>query len=743
MNPRKTYTSLLVLLVTLFAGCSGGRTTAVVTQRPDQNDLPEAPPAEATPVAIMSDAAARPGRFDTGKMWTFENPPIDYFEETYGFRPDSQWFARARMGSLRLPNCSASFVSRSGLILTNHHCARESVSDVTREGENLLEEGFFARTLGDERKAEEMYAEQLIDFTDVTAEVYAVPEGIEDVAEGRRLRAEQIEQRLDREAKARDSTLSVQVVQLYHGGRYSAYTFRKYDDVRLVFAPHLEVGAFGGDPDNFTYPRYSLDFSFFRAYDKEGNPLAPAHYFPWSRTGTKEGDAVFVVGNPGSTSRLITVSQLEFERDYSLPQGIDVLRSRLKIMEDYIAANPDSARAYDLKNVQHQISNQLKKNEGELAGLRDPVIIARRQAAESELQRRIAAVDTLEEKYGDAIMRISEVQRSKEASASQAGAFAYFASPITDSHVLVRAIYGYFLAIISQRGAPADRIKEIRDEATGLDDWPRAVEREMLAARLREMRTYLGPNDPTVSRILGGRSPEEAAESIISSTALIDSASYAAVLDKGYLSSGDPTVALAEAITPLYLQIQQQVSGLQDLEKDLNAQLALARFALFGSEIPPDATFSLRLADGVVSGYEYNGTRAAPYTTFFGMYDHYYSYGGEDTDWDLPDEWLSPPATFERSTPVSLVSTNDITGGNSGSPLLNRDLQVVGVVFDSNIDALVNTYIYLDERGRAIAVDARGILEVLDEMYDADRIVEELLNGRAVATEDEADEGIH
>ncbi|MEX0746502.1 MAG: S46 family peptidase, partial [Rhodothermales bacterium] len=222
--------NIYLLLILFVAGCAGGRTTAVVTERPD---VPEQPPVEEVPVVVATTETIEPGRFDTGKMWTFEHPPVDYIEETYGFRPDSQWFARARLGALRIPGCTASFASSSGLIVTNHHCARESVSDVTREGETLLEDGFYAPTLEEERKAEDMYAEQLIELRDVTSEVYDVPEGIENKAEARRQRADQIQERMDREAKARDSTLTVQVVELYHGGRYSAYTFRRYEDVRL------------------------------------------------------------------------------------------------------------------------------------------------------------------------------------------------------------------------------------------------------------------------------------------------------------------------------------------------------------------------------------------------------------------------------------------------------------------------------------------------------------------------------
>ncbi len=751
-SPRKRAAVLLLLLA--WAGCSGSSQVVSVVERPGPTEQ-----APVTDVFSVESPAARSlaapsrvevGRFDTGKMWTFEDPPVDYFEEAYGFRPDSAWFAQARLGALRLPNCSASFVSPNGLILTNHHCARESVTEVTREGEALLDEGFYADSLGAERKVEGLYAEQLVEIRDITDEVYgrvpfvdaALPESrrrpgraSRDMerrdlsAAGRNRRMERMEERMDAEAKARDSLLTVQVVELYYGGRYSAYTFRRYDDIRLVFAPELLIGAFGGDPDNFTYPRYSFDFSFFRAWDAEGEPLRTPNYFAWDKDGAQEGEAVFVVGNPGSTSRLATVGQLEFERDYMLPATLDALRDRMRILEEYIAEAEGSAREYDLRNDWLQISNQFKKHEGELAGLRDSLLIARRMTAERDLVSAIAAVDSLEEKYGHAISEIARLQRSREAMADQNRAFLFFGSPAFDSHVLVRAAYGYVISLMRQRGMPPDEIEEVLEDALGIENWPPELEKRMLAVRLREFLRYLGENDPTVNRLLQGQTPEKAADRIVSDTALGDSARYAVLLEEGFLGSGDPAEALARVVTPLFLSIQQQISGLESREEELGALLSLARFALYGAEIPPDATFSLRIADGVVADYPYNGTMAPSHTTLFGMYDHYYSYGGKDTDWDLPDRWLAPPDSLDRSTPVNLVTTNDITGGNSGSPLLDKNLRVVGVAFDSNIDALQNTYVYLDERGRAVSVDARGILEALEHMYGADRIVEELLQG--------------
>ena len=753
MNVCRKRSGAAILFLLVWAGCTGSSQIVSVVERPGTTEpvaiTTALPPGEeeASPVAVPVDVEI--GRFDTGKMWTFEDPPVDYFEEAYGFKPDSAWFAGPASGRSGSPNCSASFVSPHGLILTNHHCARESIADVTREGETLLDNGFYADSIGAERKVEDLYVDQLVAIEDVTEEVYGLVRYTEDEdtaprrrqgrggradsndrsAAARERRMERIEQRMNAQAQGKDSLLTVQVVELYHGGRYSAYTFRRYDDIRLVFAPELHIGAFGGDPDNFTYPRYSFDFSFFRAYDTEGKSLDTPHYFAWDKDGAQDGEAVFVVGNPGTTSRLETVGQLEFERDYMLPAALDALKDRMRILEEYIAGEEEPGREYELRNAWHQISNQFKKNEGELAGLRDSLLIARRMTAERKLVAEIAAVDSLQEEYGDVIDEIARLQRSKEAMADQNRAFLFFGAPAFDSHVLVRSAYGYIISLMRQRGMPPDEIEDVLEDALGIEDWPPELEKRMLAVRLHEFLRYLGENDPTVNRLLQGQTPEEAADRIVSGTALGDSAKFAVLLEEGFLGSGDPAEVMAQAVTPLFLSLQQQISGLDRREQELNAMLSLARFALYGAQIPPDATFSLRIADGVVTGYPYNGTTAPPYTTLFGMYDHYYSYGGEDTDWDLPERWLHPPDSLARSTAVNLVTTNDITGGNSGSPLLDKELRIVGVVFDSNIDALPNTYVYMDERGRAVSVDARGIVEVLEHIYGADRIVSELLSG--------------
>lgn len=746
MNRPYSFT-LLVFLVSFAAGCvatSGGE-VAVVTERPEPTvaePQPEPMPVAVADASPLDTVLAR--RFDSGKMWTFDNPPLDYFEQAYGFRPDEAWFEKARLGALRFSTyCSASFVSPRGLVMTNHHCGRESITDVSKPGEELLDNGFYAESLEQERKVKDLYVEQLLSIEDVTRRIETAGEkagGDDQKAAARREKAEAVEKELTDAAKSQDTTLYVQVVELYNGGKYSAYTFRRYNDVRLVQAPELGLGYFGGDPDNFTYPRYSLDMTFFRVYGPDGTPIQTDNYFAWSESGTEEGDAVFVVGNPGTTSRLSTVSALLFERDFNLPTELAALERRLAILAPYVKANPDEAEEYGLRNAYFSLANSQKANTGQLAGLRDPYLIARRRAAEKQTRQAIAADADLQAKYGTVYQDLEELQRSKEATAPRTAGFAFYGTQL-GSRVLTRALYGYYYDVLKRRGLPAEQLADIRKDAVDFEDWPEEVEKAFIAVRFEELQAALGTTDPTLRSLMEDRTPMQVAEALVENSALVDSSRFAELLDEGYLNSNDPSVEISQALVPLYFQFAEQQQNFQNREENLNAKLARARFELYGTSIPPDASFSLRLSDGVVKGYDYNGTKAPAYTTFFGLYNHYHAYRNTDEaeNWDLPERWLTPPESFDRSTPYNLVSTNDITGGNSGSPLLNSDLEVVGLVFDGNIESLPNQYLYTDETARTVSVDARGILEVLDDIYDADRLVLELTTGQMASSEAEAD----
>ena len=698
-------------------------------------------PASSTPLLFGVDLdTVRAGRFDQGKMWTFEDPPADYISEAYGFRPDDAWFERARLGALRIPNCSASFVSPHGLVMTNHHCARDFVSQASGDGETLLDDGFRAVDLSDERAVEDFEADQLIEIVDVTTEVNAALDVLPAAERGdaREALLEEIRERLLAERGGEDAGFEVEMISLYNGGRTSGYVFRRYTNAKLVMAPELQIGFFGGDPDNFTYPRYNLDFSFFRIYDDNGDPLESEHHFRFDDDGLEEGEPIFIVGNPGSTHRLQTVAELEYRRDIGDRQLLEAIRRRMLVLDAFIQANPEVAEERDLRNEYFGLSNSEKSFEGQLGGLEDPIILARRADNEADFQTAIEADPELQARYGDVIERMAAVQDRKRSAEAVTGAFAVFGNPYLDASTLIRGFFALQVIAMRQNGAPDEEVEEMLDNVRGVPQMPAELDAAIMADRFRDMADYLGEDHPAVSALLAGRSPRAAADAIVSGSMLSDSAQAVSALEGGQASPADGAVQAVIAFLPAFLELNQLFVEIGPVEAELAADLGRARFEVYGTAVPPDATFSLRIADGVVTGYEYNGTVAPVFTTFYGMYDRHYSHAGAD-DWALPARWVDPPASFDLGTPVNFVSTADIIGGNSGSPVLDRDLDVVGVVFDGNIESLPGDYIYLLQFNRSVTVDVRAILESLDEIYDMDRLVLELTTGELATTESAAD----
>jgi hypothetical protein len=678
------------------------------------------------------------GRFDFGRMWTFEYPPTDYFRATYGFEATPGWFERARLAALRIPGCSAAFVSPRGLVVTNHHCARGAIASASREGEDLLDEGFYARRVEDERPLDGVYADQLVHIEDVTAEIHeavdaASPRGR---SEARARAVDRVRARLE-EGRGGAGPVRVEVVALYDGGRYSAYVFRRFTDVRLVAAAELELGFFGGDPDNFTYPRYALDFAFYRVYGDDGLPYRPDHWFTWGE-GVEPGDAVFVIGNPGPTNRLNTVAQLEYQRDVFVPVRRHVFETRLQVLRNAVESATAPARRTALRNRAFSLSNSLKAYTGRLEALQDPVIMARKAAAERELAGALAAEPELELRFGPVLERLARVQEAKRELSAGEGAFYLLGHRAYGSRLLARAAEALQAQGLARAGAPHDTVEAAWRELAAVDDHPGTMEVDLLTLRLADLARYLGPDDPLVGELLGGRSPAVAALDLMETSVLARQESTAEAVARGGVPATDPGVALARALLPRVAAHQRAAAPLEEEEGELAAELGRARFAVYGTRVAPDATFSPRITDGVVRGYAYNGTEAPPYTTFFGLYDHHYSYPGS-VDWELPDRWLPVPDGLELSTPLNFVSTADTYGGNSGSPAVTEELALVGLNFDRNIEGLSRDFIYLPERGRNVMVDVRAIREALDVVYDADRIVHELLTGELVPSEAEAD----
>ena len=677
-------------------------------------------------------ALGQAGEYDNGMMWTFDYPPVEHFQATYDFSPDAAWFEKARLGALRLPNCTASFVSPYGLVMTNHHCGRSSVAQVALEGENLLDEGFMAVDLADERAVPGLYVDQLVAIEDVTDEIYGAIEGLETDAEKASARQEAIAAAQARISGAAGDGFVVQIINMYSGGRYSAYTFNRYNDMRLVMAPELQLGYFGGDTDNFTYPRYALDMTFFRVY-VDDKPYEPEYWFEWSPSGLEEGDPVFVIGNPGSTLRLETVAQLEFRRDVQEKDLLALLNSRIAALEDYYAENPSPG----LLNQIFSLKNAQKLYGGRVKGLNDPLIIAKRMDTENTFLQDLA------DKYGDQLTTdvavpysniiddLAAIQDQKREFAAAYGAFLPFVpqSSLSSPTMMRAAIAWQALSIRDAGGDPTPLIRALQT-VPAKDE---GIDRRFYAARLQDFVNYMGARG-----MLAEIGVDAVVDQVWSGSALRDMDT----LNLDALTVDDPALAVLAPYMDDMQAFQSAFAGLSGQEAELNAQHGRARFEVYGTSRPPDATFSLRIADGVVSSYEYNGSTAPAFTTYYGLYNRHFSHARASDgtgEWKLPQRWLDAPASFDRATPMNFVSTNDIIGGNSGSPVVNKDLQVVGLVFDGNIESLPSAFIFQTEVARTVSVDARGMLEALDDIYDMDRIVVELTKHVLVSTEAEAD----
>ena len=673
-------------------------------------------------VALVAPALGQPAgfdpdtvqaqRLDNGKMWLFEDPPTEYLAETYGFRPDAAWYERARLASLRMPGCSASFVSPHGLVLTNHHCAQRHIIASDRGGEGLLDNGFQATALDEERRVDGLYMDQLVAIDDVTdemaapidaaqtdAEREAAFESAEAAVTGRLLSARGI---ATPDPDADDFV--VQVVALYNGGRYSAYTFRRYRDVRLAMAPERALGFFGGDPDNFTYPRYAADFAFFRIYGDDGQPLDSPQFFPLSEQGVEAGSVVFVIGNPGSTSRGLTVAELEFLRDAGLAGTAAFIRSRERALRAYLATG-DDPNPDQLRGQIFGLSNARKAYNGRLRGLGDDYVLARRAAAERDFRAASPEAAAL-------IDQMAAVQAEKRALAP-----AYRAFP-----TLFNRAYGSALMLRARALATADA-----EALSAVPERPEVLERAYLAAEIEALRSYYDDLGEARPDALEGASAADAADRLLAESLAAGPGADPAAAEY------DPAVALVRGLLPQISEFQSAAAGLSAREADLARQLGRARYAAYGNAVPPDATFSLRFTDGVVRGYPYNGTEAPPLTTLFGMYDRYHSFctsGASDPcEWDLPARWLAARDDLDLSTPVNFTSTSDTIGGNSGSPTVNRAGELVGLNFDRTIEGLVRDYIYAPERGRNVMVDTRLVVEALRSVYDLDGLVREIRDG--------------
>ncbi len=660
--------------------------------------------------------------FDFGKMWTFEEPPTEWFEEAYGFKADEAWFKDVRMSALRFASwCSASFVSPDGLIMTNHHCSRDEAIKLQQAGENFDKNGFVANALADERKLDELFVEQLVQVVDISNDVIAAGADAKDDAEKSALQAKAIE---DLQAKYAEMEgwegLRQQVVTFYSGGKFSLYGYKKYSDIRLVFIPENDLGFYGGDPDNFTYPRYNLDCTFWRAYDEDGNPMNTSeNYFKFNPNGIEEGTPVFVVGNPGRTERYRTVAQLEYDRDYRFKQLLRFLTNRRDMMQseyDEMVSDPaKESEAQVLLGSINNFSNSIKAYQGIVGGLHNPALMNRKSSMEEEIKSKSAGLNY----WGDLSTAYNKLK-------PHAWAVTHLApSPYRGKILqLMHAIAGYDSAL--KMGAPEADLGDLRGGIDALaGDMDKKKERAMLEMLLKEVKADVHQSDNFLSTMMGDLSQSAFIDAIMDSEVFDAKKRSKCFGEKNkYQKSKDVLTNSSLLVGQRYNEAAEAFQSSSDYRRSLESKIANQAFNVYGTSLPPDATFTLRISDGIVKGYEYNGTVAPPFTTYFGLYDRHYSHG-EVFPWDLPERWQNPSMDLLKS-PMNFVSTNDIIGGNSGSAIINQKGEAVGLIFDGNIESLPGNFIFDDEVNRSVSVHAGGIYSALKYIYKAERLVNEL-----------------
>jgi hypothetical protein len=665
-------------------------------------------------------------RADEG-MWTFDKPPVETIQQKYGFTVTPAWLEHLRLASVRLNDGgSGSFVSPDGLLLTNHHVALGQLQKSSTEQNNYVANGFYARTRDQELKTTDLEINVLMSSEEVTETVTAAtrsattPKAALDARDAAIARIEK--ESLDRTGLRSD------VVTLYQGAQYWVYRYKRYTDVRIVFAPEQQMAFFGGDPDNFTYPRYDLDFALFRVYEN-GAPLHTDHFLKWNAQGAGENELVFVSGHPGSTDRDDTVAELETARNVDLPTSIAVITRRLKVLRNYAAGGPEQLR--QASELIFDLENSLKAYAGELGGLRDPAVMAKKAADERALRDRVTGRPEWRSAYArawDDVARAEATRRklydSQRFAQIRGSSFAGLGLAIVQYVTEIQKPDAERLPGFHAAQLPSTQMSLLSPAPV-----PLPLEQALLADALQESLEKLGPEHPFIKAALGGRSPQEAAASLIGGTKLADPDVRKQLIDGGETAvarSTDPLIVLGRALAPLARSLretmQREVSG---VESAAHEKIGQARFAVYGTSAYPDATFTLRLSYGAVRGYPMNGTLAPYKTTFAGLYDRSASFDGK-APFALTPRFIERRGQIDLSTPLDFVTTNDIIGGNSGSPVVNRAGELVGLIFDGNIESLAGRYVYDEAKNRAVAVHSGAIIHALRTLYQADALANEI-----------------
>jgi hypothetical protein len=661
-------------------------------------------------------------------MWTFDNPPARKLKEAYGFEPTPEWLDTVRLASVRfMDGGSGSFVSPDGLMITNHHVGLGCIQNLSSAENDYVKRGFYAPTRDKEPACPGYEVNVLVGIEDASQKVLGVVKPQMSDREAREARKAAIT-RIENECNA-STGLRCNVVTLYQGGEFQLYRYKKYTDVRLVFAPEQQIAFFGGDPDNFTFPRHDVDICLMRAYEN-GQPAKPAAHLAFSTTGVADGELVLVSGNPGSTSRLHTVAQLQTERDVVMPLTLDLLGRRLKVLRDYSARGSEPKRRAKAQIFSYE--NSLKAREGQLSALQDAKALERTVDVETQLRARVAADPALAAATGEAWDTIEAAEKKAAGRVNESLLVAFGGSRLL-------GLAGTIVRYVAEVGKPNERrleeyidsnLEPLRNRLYSRAPIYEDLEETTLASQLTWAVELLGPAHPFVKAVLRGRTPAEVAKAAVAGTKLKDVEARKALVEGGAAAvdaSADSMIVLARNIDPFAREVRKFMEDEVDAPiTRAGEKIAQARWKVYGKTMPPDATFTLRLSYGAVKGYPAEGTSVAPFTTLYGLYDRSLSHDAKGP-WELPQRWIDKKAAIDLATKLNFVSTNDIIGGNSGSPVVNRKGEFVGIVFDGNIESLAWDYFFTDERARCVSVDARGIVEALRHVFEAEPLVKELL----------------
>ncbi len=670
---------------------------------------------------------------DLGHMWTFDAIPVDRFKRNLEFEPDQEWIKDVQMSAIQFGGgCSGSFVSGSGLIMTNHHCARGYILRTLENGADILKNGYYAQGLENELKIEGLYVDQLIEIQDVTQEISSAMEAGKTEEEKGKIRDSLMADLSSKKAEA--TGLESKVVKLYQGGKYSLYSWMRYNDIRLVMAPTFQLASTGWDWDNYTYPRYELDMAFLRAYDSVGNPIESKNFFKWSAEGAAEDEPVFVVGRPGSTARLVSNAEVSYLRETALPILLDYYNGLFEARFDFFLMHPE--RESELFSTVLSVSNGRKRYAGRYLAVKDPLLLEKKKKFETDLQKRVSEDPVLQQEYGDTWENIEKTLNEL--------------APITKEYYSVALVSNYSPSMFKTAKNLAEYAREMEKEekdrekpykkenleVTRSEIFVEPEERDLDSLWATFIKGYWSKikmeDQPSYKQIFAESGAEDP-YTFLKRISVLDDRKAVEKLIKGGSKKinalDDPILKAAMEMNEIRSRLNPERRAIQNRLSLQNQRLGELIFKIYGNSISPDGTGTLRISEGRVKGYEYNGTLAPSKTTFYGLYDRYYGFGQKNYPWGLDEVWKEPTPGFDLSTPINFSSTTDIVGGNSGSAIINKNAEVVGLAFDGNLEGISGYYMYLPAKNRTVGVDSKGMLESFRTVYKYPKLVMELEKG--------------